>query len=747
MPFQRCLPILTTVFATLAFLSIAGSACADDTPTATAVVQTTQKVPGGGVIAHNAIVSRTRLNPAQILHLSFELPSPNAADLELTVQAQYTPGSPKFHQWLTPKQFGERFGASDDDLQAVENWAAANGMTVTKVWDNHLFLSVDTTVAQAEQSMNIHLAHFAYRPNYPGAKIVDVFAPSDEPSLPSAIASKICFVGGLTDAIRPVKSVISITPTSLKANVVEGRSTPLTVPLEPSSLARIYDIDRLQPQAGSSTGYRIGIYSPTLYHQSDIDTYLSEYSLTAPSPIETWPGAPTDSSKRAADYTGSDEAALDIETILGLAQGAQVTLYEANGSGNVTTDQFNQMAQDNLPVISSSWVFSEDANFIQGYDELETILQQMSAQGQAFFASSGDMGAYGNGGTTLNVGFPASSAFATGVGGTTLPYSDNGYWDYETAWSGSGGGVSQFFARPSWQTGPNVINSDSNGMRQIPDVASIADLPGVRIFANGAWVIDGGTSLGPPTWAAGAMLLSSALSQRFGNMAPQLYQFANDPNTYHGIFHDIDMGSNQVYNAGPGYDFVTGLGSVDFYELFLYLSPTPPIETVPHGLEMVSVPYEFGSTPLGSIFDMASPVAQYNATSGAYDVSSTDPSLTIHAGNGYWIRAHDPLNIFTAGTPTPVGNFTYTPKVGWNMLGDPFAIGINLQHAIFVGSDGTHYSFAGAAKAGLVAPGLYSYNYELGRYELTSPTGTLEPYVGYWIDVYEPCTILFPSTG
>src|SRR5207247_2122356 len=114
--------------------------------------------------------------------------------------------------------------------------------------------------------------------------------------------------------------------------------------------------------------------------------------------------------------------------------------------------------------------------------------KQAAAQGQSFFAASGDSGAYDcanspSGGSIRTVDQPASDPYMTGVGGTTLNLDVNGAYASETVWSnpshapplGGGGGVSQVFGRPAWQTGPGVFSQYSNGHRQVPDVALDAD--------------------------------------------------------------------------------------------------------------------------------------------------------------------------------------------------------------------------------------------------------------------------------
>src|SRR5271166_2639944 len=140
----------------------------------------------------------------------------------------------------------------------------------------------------------------------------------------------------------------------------------------------------------------------------------------------------------------------------------------------------------------------------------------------------------------------------------------NGAESSELAWSYSGGGVSEYFARPSWQTGTGM---PSGTMRAVPDVACPADPNnGAVLFYNGAQAVIGGTSWSSPTWAGYCALINQARSNaglsQIGLLGPKIYPLIGSTN-----FRDITSGSNSVgansggkYSAGTGYDPVTGIG-------------------------------------------------------------------------------------------------------------------------------------------------------------------------------------------
>jgi kumamolisin len=149
-----------------------------------------------------------------------------------------------------------------------------------------------------------------------------------------------------------------------------------------------------------------------------------------------------------------------------------------------------------------------------------------------------------------------------------------GYYK-EAAWGepisqwGSGGGLSMFFERPSWQAGPGVVNQYSTGMRQVPDVSGDADpLSGWDIFSNGMEQPGGGTSASAPFWAACAALIDQDLGKNglplIGFANPALYRFTQGPRGLPApALHDVSTGTNLYYPATQGWDYATGLGTPD----------------------------------------------------------------------------------------------------------------------------------------------------------------------------------------
>jgi subtilase family serine protease len=300
------------------------------------------------------------------------------------------------------------------------------------------------------------------------------------------------------------------------------------------------------------------------------------------------------------------EAAMDIEYTSGLAPGATINYYESpTDSQNHATpqgldDALNQAGTDanTNRQISSSWGGCEASSTSDPFTSTtENILASNSVTGHDYVFSSGDNGSACVPAPTSPCSltdpqpqYPASSAYATSVGGTTFSANINGSYPGEVAWTysasncptlnnpqppvGSGGGYSNLFNRPKWQIGTGLAK---NGKRGYPDIAADAD-PN-----TGAYVcygqsppscnsIGGGTSLASPIWAGMFADVNQYLQQQsqplLGFIDPTLYSLATHRQTYtYTPFHDITSGKNGQYQASAEWDAVTGWGSADLYIL------------------------------------------------------------------------------------------------------------------------------------------------------------------------------------
>jgi len=341
----------------------------------------------------------------------------------------------------------------------------------------------------------------------------------------------------------------------LQHNVTRDAADAATLGYGPVSLRAAYSIGDIGvPDQGSGqTIALVDAYGdPTA--EADLATFSTKFGLP---PCATANGCfklvYAGGAEPPADTSGwSNETAIDTQWAHAMAPAAAIMLVEAQSNSlKDLLAAVDTAVQHGATVVSMSWIGSEGPSESQADTHFNVT-------GVTFVAASGDDG--------HGVGYPAASPFVVAVGGTVLAVNTNGSWASETAWSGSGGGASQFETEPSYQTGVQTT-----GKRGVPDVAYDGDpstgVPSYNSNACGAcltgWTQWGGTSIGTPQWAA-LFAIANSLRVKAGKTTLTQPQFVLYPAGEAG-YHDITSGSNGACGsqcqAGPGYDFVTGLGS------------------------------------------------------------------------------------------------------------------------------------------------------------------------------------------
>ncbi len=243
------------------------------------------------------------------------------------------------------------------------------------------------------------------------------------------------------------------------------------------------------------------------------------------------------------------ESAMDVQWAHAIAPEARILLVEAKSAQLddllLAVDYARNRAD--VVAVSMSWGSEEFP------EETEINNYFVSPYGATFFASSGDDGTF--------VGWPAVSPNVVGVGGTTLRIKWDNTFISETAWTGSGGGISQYEPMPFYQK----VFGLNGEKRCVPDVSFNGDSEtGVAVFMSlesagyQGWYKLGGTSAGTPAWAGIKSLGLSAQNAIF-------YEDAMSKILYPAVFRDITEGKNGtcgvVCTAQKGYDHITGLGS------------------------------------------------------------------------------------------------------------------------------------------------------------------------------------------
>ncbi|MFI9360102.1 protease pro-enzyme activation domain-containing protein [Kitasatospora sp. NPDC053057] len=486
----------------------------------------------------------------QQISVAVNLKLRNAAELDRFLTAVTTPGAPEYGRYLTPEQFAAQFGPTEQDVQQVKAYLAAQGLTVSGVSANRQVVNAHGTTAQVSQAFGTHESAYV-----DPQQQRTFFANDDAASIPSDLASVIQGVSGLDNhAVR--KNHLS-KPNSVTPNAATSTPSGMT----PAQYQGAYNLDKT---GADGTGTTVALWEFDGYKSSDLTSYDAQYGLTGPAvSTVSVDGASYDS----APGQGEGEVELDSEIVRGAAPKATQLVYEAPNNDQGEIDMANKIVADNkATVISISWGSCEPDTTAASMTAVDNAFKQAAAQGISIFSASGDDGSRDctrstSGATVKSVDFPASSPHNTGVGGTNLQVSGANGYSSESAWSTAGGGVSTVFGKPSWQTGTGINGT----MRTVPDVSSNADpQSGFAVYTGGAWQVIGGTSAAAPLWSGYAAQFNqkakAAGQPALGEASPKLYSVANGAG-YGSAFHDVTTGANQDYSAGQGYDQVTGWGS------------------------------------------------------------------------------------------------------------------------------------------------------------------------------------------
>lgn len=512
-------------------------------------------------------VAQTAMPDATPMYVILSLPLTNAAGAAQFGVDVSDPDSPTYGHYLTPAQFGARFGANKSDYEGLRKWAKANGLKVGARTSSRTTVSLSGTAAQFASLFNTRFASFETAAHGQGYVMLK------DPQLPKALAGKIDGVIGLESAgdrawlARPAKK--GINPDV--GTGIDGYA--------PTDIRTAYDVPA---QTNSNKTEVLALFEESGYPTSDMTTYYNQYKLT-PVPVKLIGVNGSGTGAGGATI----ETDLDLQAAIGVNPNlSQILMYiDANGSfSSQLVNSFNQIAQDDqATVLSVSYGLDENQQGQTAAKAENTALTQLQAEGITVFVSSGDDGAAGREGTGLNAPDPGSQPLITSVGGTRLNVKSNEAWSSETVWNdlsnghgATGGGVSKFWKIPKYQLlkGKSVAlaNGGSATMRNVPDIAADADpyTPYSEYCGcYGGWFGDGGTSLSAPIWAGMATIINAnrvnAGLPRLGFFNTALYKIAKTEKK----FHDITQGNNGSpgYTAGKGYDNDTGFGSIDLDHL------------------------------------------------------------------------------------------------------------------------------------------------------------------------------------
>jgi len=516
------------------------------------------------------LVGQLPLN--QSMNLDIVLTLGDRAGLESFLKELYDPASPSYRHFVTVAEFTERFGPSQADYDAVVGFAQANGLTVVGGTHDGMDVQIKGPVSAIQTAFHVTLSTY----QDPAGKTF--YAIDREPT--TNLTFPLWHISGLDNYSNPHPMFVKksdyakahdMDPDAVVSHATTG-SGPSASFLGSDMRAAYYGGTAL-----TGAGQNLGLFEYLGTDLTDLDTYFSNVGQTNNVPITLLSTDGTSTScvdSRAGGDCDDTEQTLDMTQAIGMAPGlASLVMY----IGSTDTAIISAMTTHSpLPTtIGCSWGWTPaDASTLDPYFE------KMSAQGQNFFAASGDSSTW----SSSNEAWPADDANVVSVGGTDLvTASAAGPWKSETAWSDSGGGISpDSIPIPSWQKLSGVINSSNKGsttLRNGPDVSANANFTFYVCADQTTCTANdyGGTSFATPMWAGYIALVNQQLAANgestIGFINPTIYA-QNVTSSYATDFHDITSGTSGSYSAVTGYDLVTGWGSPNGTGLINALAPT-----------------------------------------------------------------------------------------------------------------------------------------------------------------------------
>jgi uncharacterized repeat protein (TIGR01451 family) len=582
-----------------------------------------RRVGAGPKLPHGARRLRA-LSAATEINVDVMLAPSDEAALTAYAANVSSPGNALYHHYLTVDQFAAMFGPSTAAVSTVEASLRADGLTPGPLSANHLLLPVTATAKQFAAAFSTSFDQYQLA----GGQVA--FANTEAPLVSGAAAPYVSGIIGLDtlskpqpldtlskpqplDAAKPAPRLATSGRLVQAPHVVTGGPQPCPAAISATSgsgsytadqVASAYNFSGLYQAGDEGAGVTVAIveFEPNL--ASDITAYQQCYGTSATVKYFQEDGG-AGLGTGPDPGTGSGEAVLDIENVIGLAPKATVDVYQAPLTMTGYIDEYTAIVDNKaVNVVSTSWGGCETALKQQNPAVLsaeDNLFLQAALEGQSVFAASGDDGSTDCAvNSSLAVDDPGSNPNVTSVGGTSLTSASP---PAQTTWNvssltrpqgggASGGGVSSLNEMPGYQsTAPaalHVINANSSGSpcgaasgtfcREVPDVSASADaLHGYVIYFDGTnpaggWFGGvGGTSAAAPLWAALAALTdasSTCAGKAIGFANPLLYQAA--ATNYAANFTDVTSGNNDytidgyfggLYPAGTGYDMATGLGT------------------------------------------------------------------------------------------------------------------------------------------------------------------------------------------
>jgi hypothetical protein len=684
--------------------------------------------------------------PMQRMLLVLKRSPEQESALRKLLDDQQDKGSPNYHKWLTPEQFGKQFGPADDDMAKITAWLQSHGFQVGTT-KGRTVLEFSGTAGQVREAFHTSIHKYVVNGEQHWANATD-------PQIPTALAAAVAGPMTLHNFLK--KPLLHISKEPVMAKVAGERNRPEvtfsdgTHAMGPYDFATIYNSPVTASSGMMGSGVTIGIIGRNnLYNSgSDVQDFRNQLLgsgftgsfqvvLNGPDP---------------GDAGGGEEAEATLDTTWSgvVAPNATVDLVVSGSTNNTDGIDLSELyiVENNLADVMSESFGSCESGQTGAEAGISAVAEQAAAQGITFFVSTGDAGAEGcddpNSETVatgpVSVNILASTPFNVAVGGTIFNEGSNAstYWSStnnpnqssvisyipEDVWnescssctnpniSAGGGGASSIVPKPAWQTGfPASPATDTS--RDLPDVSLTAASHDPYLLCLEASCVANsqgqfsiyfvwGTSASSPSFAGiqaiiDAQMLAGGGSLRQGLANYELYNIASTETfsqckasgttlpPSNCIFNDITSGNNAVpgevnygsstaqYQAGPGYDLASGLGSVNINNLIAawpsasFPATTTTLKlnggvtpiTISHGtsvsVAITVAPTSGTGTPTGDVALIAAtgPTGTGQTSVGGYTLASGTASGTtsVLPGGSYTVTAH------YAGTGNSAGTF------------------------------------------------------------------------------------------
>jgi len=506
------------------------------------------------------------INPSEITSVTVRVRS--AGDPEALAKKAYelanTPLAER--KYLTHEELEKRHGAKQEDLDKIEHFAQEHDLTVVhrSAAERSVVLKGKLGDLLAAFHADVQMYHHAagtYRgrrgeitlPEELGKIVTGIFGFDTRPKHRAPQRQKIAAQkgpGGQNGVAATAFATRYNFPTSLNGTALDGTGQTIAI---------------IELGGG--------------YRSTDLKVFFKEIKEVAPKV-----------SSISVDHAGNDpttadsadgEVMLDIEVAGAVAPKAKFAVYFAPNNGDKGfLDAISAAVHDSQRkpgVISISWGGPEVSTDQQGVNAYHELFAAAGVLGITVCIASGDHGTADLDSSDwdgkIHVDHPACDDLVLGCGGTQIVSDQDVVWNDGTpfdvnvpgggGWA-SGGGISEIFAVPSYQAAANLPVSIDNGKpgRGVPDIAMSATNYFTRVdTSEGA---AGGTSAVAPLMAALVSRLNQAKKKNVGFLNPFLYS-----NAANGVMHDVTSGTNAIdntikgYQAGPGWDACTGLGTPD----------------------------------------------------------------------------------------------------------------------------------------------------------------------------------------